>query len=366
MKINIIKSLCILFAMTQLAACEKEAEITRLGLVEFPRTLKSSANSLVLDADNDSTKVIDFTWDAVSYGIEAPVTYSLQFDLPSDTSGPAAWGKAQEFPVGNDVLTTGLMGYDINKIAINGLGLEAGVMIQMVVRVKSYVDRPAYSNAITINVNPFTPPAPVNSYPSIWVPGDYQGWNPSTAPTIVSIKNDGLYEGYIYIPEGGTLQYKYTAQPGWEPMAYGDGGNGVLIEANYAGGNFTAPSAGYYELSADLNTMKWTATKTTWAIIGDATPGGWSTDTQLNYDVTNQVWTVTADMKSAGSFKFRANNAWAINFGIDSEGKLAYADNPLYPYNPNLMNITVPSDGNYTITLDLHVPGQYTYKLKKN
>lgn len=366
MKTNIIKSLYIVLALAQLTACEKESEITRLGVVEFPRTFKSSINNLVLDADNDSVKVINFNWDAVSYGIEAPVTYTLQFDLPSDTSGPAAWGKAQEVIVGDDLLTKGLMGYELNKIAISGLGLEAGVMAQMVVRVKAYVDRPAYSNTIAFNINPYMSSTPVITYPSLWVPGDYQGWNPSTAPTIVSVNDDGLYEGYIYIPEGGSLQYKYTAQPAWEPMAYGDGGSGNLIEANFPGANFTAPTAGYYEMSANLNTMTWTATKTTWAIIGDASPGGWSTDTPMNYDVTNQVWTVTVNMKTAGSFKFRANNSWAINFGIDSEGKLAYADNPLYPYNPNLQNLTVPSDGNYTITLDLRVPGQYIYKLKKN
>jgi len=71
-------------------------------------------------------------------------------------------------------------------------------------------------------------------------------------------------------------------------------------------------------------------------------------------------------MVTAGSFKFRANNAWKIDFGIDATGKLGYVDNPLFPYNGKLSNLTVPSDGNYTITLDLHVPGQYSYKLKKN
>ena len=163
------------------------------------------------------------------------------------------------------------------------------------------------------------------------------------------------------------MQYKYTAQPDWTPMAYGDGWEmGVLIEANYSGGNFTAPSAGYYELSANLNTMIWTATKTTWGIIGDATPGGWSTDTQMTYDETLKVWTVTCDILSTGSFKFRANNAWAIDFAIDATGKLKYADNPLYPYDGTLSNLTVPASGNYTLTLDLHVPGAYTYKLKKN
>jgi len=86
----------------------------------------------------------------------------------------------------------------------------------------------------------------------------------------------------------------------------------------------------------------------------------------LTYDVTSKTWSVTCDMLSTGSFKFRANSAWKIDFGIDATGKLKYADNPLYPYDGTLLNLTVPTSGNYTITLDLHNSGLYTYKLKKN
>lgn len=366
MKTCIFKSLSAIILSALISSCVKDAEITTLGAINFPKTFRSSTNSVVLTADNDSVKVIDFNWDAVSYGIKAAVTYSLQFDIPSDTSGVTAWSKAYEFYVGDDLLTKGLMGYDLNKITINGLGLEPGVPAKVSVRVKSYVDRNAYSNVITLDVTPYAPPVVVVPYPSLWVPGDYQGWNPVNAPRIASVKDDKLYEGYIYIPEGGTLQFKFTAQPAWTPTAYGDAGGGNLKIANESGSNFTLPSAGYYELSANLNTMKWTATKTTWSIVGDATPGGWTTDTQMDYDVLNQVWKVTVNMKTAGSFKFRANNAWKIDFGIDSEGNIQYADNPLYPYNGTLSNLTVPTDGNYTITLDLHIPGQYSHKLKKN
>jgi starch-binding outer membrane protein SusE/F len=361
-----LKTLLAVFALALLVSCENDAEITKLSVVQFPQTFAGSVTSVVLTKDNGDAQVASFTWSAVSYGIKAAVTYSLQFDLPTDTAGTTPWSKAQEILVGEDLMTKAITGTELNKIALEGLGLESGVAAKMVVRVKSFVDRPAYSNVITLNVTPYVALVVVPSFPSLWIPGDYQGWNPATAPTIVSVKSDKFYEGYINIPEGGTLQYKYTAQADWTPMAYGDGGGGVLIEANYSGGNFTAPSAGYYELSANLNTMTWTATKTTWGIIGDATPGAWTTDTQMTYDDTNKVWTVTCDLLSTGSFKFRANSDWKIDFAIDSAGKLAYADNPLYPYNGTLSNLTVPTSGNYTITLDLHIAGQYTYKLKKN
>ena len=363
MKKYILKTLYAVFALVLFSSCSKDPDITKLTVISFPQTFSASTNQVTLTTANDSAVVAKFSWPSVKYEIVAPVMYTLQFDVPSDTIGMNGWSGAKEVLVGDDILTKGLIGIDLNKIAIDALSLNPGSVSRILVRVKSFVDRAAFSNVITLDVNPYVI---IVGYPSLWVPGDYQGWSPAAAPKIVSVNSDRLYEGYINIPEGGTLQYKYTAQPDWTPMAYGDGGTGTLIEANYAGGNFTAPSAGYYELTANLNTMKWTATKTTWGILGDATPGSWTTDTQLEYNAATKVWTVTCDMISAGSFKFRANNAWAIDFGIDANGKLAYADSPFFGYNANVSNITVPSNGNYTITLDLHIPGEYTYKLKKN
>src|SRR5690606_2679809 len=128
---------------------------------------------------------------------------------------------------------------------------------------------------------------------------------------------------------------------------------------------FTAPAPGYYLLTVNLNTMTYLLIKTSWGIIGAATPGGWDADTEMTYQPGNQVWTVTANMKAGGSFKFRANKAWQLDFGIDEEGNLAYANHPWLPY-IDRPQLTVPTDGNYTITLDLHVPGNYSYEIKKN
>jgi starch-binding outer membrane protein SusE/F len=51
---------------------------------------------------------------------------------------------------------------------------------------------------------------------------------------------------------------------------------------------------------------------------------------------------------------------------VDAAGKLVYADNPFYGYTAGLNNLTVPADGNYTITLDLHDASNYSYILHKN
>lgn len=347
------------------AACKKEAVLTYLDKVDFPPQLTASASGVALNPGNVDSAVMNFSWPAVTFKIAAPVTYKLQFDVPADTIGTNAWKNAAEVAVGEDILTKTITGDELNTLVKTKLGLVADSIQTVVARVVGTLDRPVYSNAVGFTVVPYQ----VFIAKKLWVPGDYQGWNPGAAPVLAEAAGrPDMYEGYIYVPAGGTYQFKMTPQADWTPTAYGDatGNSGDIIVANYAGGNMSVPSGGYYELTADLNTNKWTAKKTTWSIIGDATPGGWGSDTQMNYDAASQVWTLTADMKAGGSFKFRANNEWVIDFGVDGNGNLVYADNPFFGYTGGLNNLTVPSDGNYTITLDLHNSQQYTYRLVKN
>ena len=357
---NLLYSLGLLLVV--LAACNKEPHLTSMEVVSFPSALTASSNTVVLTESDSSAIAVTFDWPGVTYPINAPVTYSLQIGTPADTIGASPWANAATLLVGDDVFSRSLLGKELNAFATqSGFGPdEPGTLV---FRVMSFLDRPAFSTAVSIQVTPY---AEVSDYPAIWVPGDYQGWDPSSAPKIVSVKSDNVFEGYVYIPSGGSMEFKFTAQPAWEPMAYGDGGDGQLIEANYAGGNFTAPSEGHYLLTADLNNMRYTMINTTWSILGDATPGGWDSDTQLTYDAQNQVWTATVDLVANGSFKFRANNEWVLDFGVDHEGKLAYANHPVFEYDPDVQNITVPENGNYTITLDLSDPGNYTYRLTRN
>ena len=197
----------------------------------------------------------------------------------------------------------------------------------------------------------------------LYVPGAYQDWKPAVAPQIGAVAGSkARFEGYVNITGTGEQAFKFTDAPDWTHTNYGNAGGNKLDPDGQAGG-LTAPAGGYYELTADIDKRTWTATKTTWSVIGNATPGGWEKDTPMTYDPAKQVWTVTLALKADGSFKFRANNAWKIDFGLDSNGKLQYVDNPFFDYNPSIKDFTVPDDGNYTLTLDLHVPGKYMYSV---
>ncbi|NMM49534.1 SusE domain-containing protein [Marinigracilibium pacificum] len=356
---KLLKYIPVLIISIVFSGCNDDPELTVLQPVSFSSEITATPNSILISEPDTSNILLTVDWPAVDYHRDVPVTYSIQITTPGDT---ALWNNAWEKIVGDDILTAGLTGKELNTIAIEKFGIapeESGILA---IRVKSYVDRAAFSQPVTFEVTPYEV---ITSYPSLYIAGDFQGWNISNAATIVSVEDNGIYEGYLYLPEGGTNEFKVYAQPDWAPVSYGDGGNGTVIEANYAGGNFIAPSSGYYLFSVDLNTMTYLLIKTEWGIIGAATPSGWDADTDLTYDENSQSWKVTADMIANGSFKFRANDGWQIDFGIDEEGNLAYANHPWLDY-VEQPHLTVPEDGNYTITLDLHIPGKYTYSIVKN
>lgn len=350
-------NLITLFVCCITISCKKEAKLTYLDPVSFGSDLQASATDLLLSNATDTVSVITFSWPAVSYPIQSAVTYTLEVDVPADTLGDGAWSNATKVVVGDDALSKAYTGEDLNTLAL-AKGLIAGEQGTLVFRVQSYMDRGAYTRAVSVNVTPY------ENASVLYIPGNYQGWNPAAA-TIMSALKPNIYVAFVNFPEGDTYHFKFTSAPDWTHINYGDGGNGVLSTDGLAG-DLVVPESGYYELSANLKTSKWTYTKTTWSILGDASPGGWNTDTQLTYDSAKQVWTVTCDMLAAGSFKFRANNAWVIDFGINANGELAYADSPVYDYDATVQNITVPADGNYTITLDLHDSSNFNYTLLKN
>ncbi|OIR08397.1 hypothetical protein GALL_95650 [mine drainage metagenome] len=193
------------------------------------------------------------------------------------------------------------------------------------------------------------------AYGLLWVPGDYQGWSPATAPTLGSPKNDGNYEGYVNIPAGGTYQFKFAKTPDWS-NALGDGGGGTL---SGSGGNLTVPAGGYYRLIANTTANTWSAQATTWSLIGSFAASGWSTDVDMTFDGTAWVGTITT--AAGDQFKFRANHDWGTNLGeTGGKGSLWYNGDNIGDASKNF---AVPA-GTHTIKLILGNSGYYTYMIQ--
>src|SRR5690242_2400845 len=84
------------------ASCKKDETRTRLKAPASPKGFAASASQIVLSSANDSAVVAKFSWEAADYGFPAAVTYTLLFDVPSDTSGAAGWANAMKVTVATD------------------------------------------------------------------------------------------------------------------------------------------------------------------------------------------------------------------------------------------------------------------------
>jgi hypothetical protein len=200
---------------------------------------------------------------------------------------------------------------------------------------------------------------PVSTYGLMYVPGDYQGWNPATAPTLGSPNKDGSYDGYINFPAGGSYEFKLNTTPDWS-NSFGDGGSGTSGTLSSSGGNLKVPGPGYYHIVANTNTKTWSATKTTWGIIGSFSPSNWGSDVDMVYDASNNNWTATITTVAGDQFKFRANHDWGLNYGETGKGNLVVNGDNIGDAGKNF---AVPA-GMHKITLFLNNSGYYTYLIQ--
>lgn len=342
-------SIIILIAgLAGLLSCEKDEVKVELKTNPDVPVLNLESGAVIVLKQADKDVPIVYTWAEADFGAQVVITYNVQVDLQGNEFADAVTigtvNNSTALSITTEELNNKLLAMELDPSLPVALALEFRVKAS----VNEYVD-PVYSAVIPQTITPYYIPI---VYPLLFVPGSYQGWNPADSTTsIASAKSNDMYEGYIYF-ETDAAEFKYTQGPGWDVNWGDDAADGTL---DPGGANIIAGTAGYYKLNVDLVGMTHTFLRTDWGLVGDATPGGWDTDTPMTYDPVNKVWTVTVNL-TANKIKFRANGGWDLNYGDDGANGIL---------EPGGADIQVPSDGNYTVTLELSKP-IYRYKLVKN
>lgn len=268
--------------------------------------VSASVSTLVLKKEEGANKAITITWKAADFGYPAAITQVLQMDLKGNN-----FSSPKEVPL--PVKATSI---DFTVMEFNQLILPLGIPFQQAsdleFRVKSTISTevaPVFSNVIPVKVTPYE----LISW--IYVPGDYQGWDPTKADSLKSATGNGVYSGIIYYSDkqDASFEFKITPKKSWD-TAYGDAGDGKLTASG--GNNIKGPGAGSYQLDVDLNANTWKMSKNSWGVIGDGTASGWDSDQDLIYDNGSGLWKATLVLKT-GEIKFRFNDDWGKNLGGD-------------------------------------------------
>ncbi|MDE6268077.1 MAG: SusF/SusE family outer membrane protein [Muribaculaceae bacterium] len=171
------------------------------------------------------------------------------------------------------------------------------------------------------------------AYEQLYVPGGGNGWSFST---MLFTDNYIQYKGFAHLSGA----FKLTADPNWDGVTYGAGAEEGTIKKG--GGDISVAEDNLYFMNVDLTTLSYELTAIdAIGLIGDATANGWDGDTPMEPSADLLMWTVTTELK-AGTFKFRMNGDWAINLGGSLDNLELNGD-----------NISVASDGEYVVVLDL-------------
>lgn len=368
---KLFKWILLLMIITGLfSACKKEMDQIVISNPGSVKGFTASANELTLTSATAATEVITFTFQAPDYGTKVVSTYTLQFDVPSDTVGANAWGNAVDVKIVGDTTSKSFLGADLNSLLVTQLGLQTGTASTIAVRLRSEVNQPTGSpstikpvySTLKMSVTPYLA---VVVYPALLVKGGNSWITPATRTDgflLTSLKFDSKYEGYINLTNadgwGGDGLKLISTTDGKE---YGWGTNETTLSVG--GGNlWFTPSPAYMKVNADINELTVSYTPVSFFISGD--DNNWSTSaTPLTFNPATQEWSASNVALTAGkTLVFTSNGSYDISYKVDAKGALYFAGAPAWVAGNN---IPVTKTGVFTVTLNMSKGiGNYSYSIK--
>ncbi|WP_299437272.1 SusF/SusE family outer membrane protein [uncultured Aquimarina sp.] len=336
----------------------------------------SSEYVLTLDAfDNTAER---FVWQSPDFGADTAITYDLQGAAESTFTTFESLGTTSA----NDIAITVKQLFDLAAIAgldndpetsqvdgdgnpvLDGEGNpvpnNAGELFFRLVASVGTTDGGPSTTSDVLPLNVFLP-EPTGEEPIILLrelffvgnatAADWNNNNNNTPMTRdPQNENSYSYTGYFVANEFKLLEIKGQWQPQWGL----DGGG--FTSSDILGGDpasFVVPTTGYYTLTVSVDPDNLSSsfdpfdesasvTYPTIGFIGDATPDGWDSDTDLTQSTFDpHIWYANGVTLTVGEMKFRAQDDWAVNWGSNTElTGFATQDGP---------NIPVTREGVYDI-----------------
>ena len=273
---------------------------------------------ILLSGDAPDDVITTFTWlDYNTYGVN--VTYLLEVSKKgaNNFSTLGSVMNAKSFEATNKVLND----------AVLKAGLEADVKGEVDVRVTATSKSTGgtiekVSNIVTFKVTPYV------AFKNMFLVGNATAANWNNNNNNQAIFRDASNANkFHFIGKFGAGEFKFLEILGnWQPQW----GLKAGLVANSDGGDpgtFVTSAAGYYSFTMDILAKTYTLTPYTGTMTDYSTIGmigdfnGWGGDLALEqstYD--SHQWSLKdITITTTGKFKFRADGAWTVNWGADTE-----------------------------------------------
>ena len=364
-----LSSLFIAVAAMTMTSCDSDRDDnpildTSNMTTEFKLNTPAYANQLI---DLATSNTVNFTWSQPNYGMTLATIYSFQLALSEDFKDAVVDAEGNETTPanyadlsGSFVTVSGGIGASAINRAIVGLAgwqeeSEVPASMPVYLRCKAVLadnNVPAvYSNVVKINVVPSFKVSTSFAEFIYQIGDDSDGWSiahPLRSAVVDDVFN-GIYTGFTYL----NTEFKFRShQDSWDAPDWGYGGEDGKLEAQ--AGNIAVPKPAFYKMEVNMEELTYKLTPiASIGVVGPAQAGGWDGDTDLTYNPETGAWEGEMTL-AADEMKFRANDAWDINWG----GSL---DN----LTQDGANIMVDAAGNYKIQLFVTYEGAHRAVLTK-
>jgi hypothetical protein len=326
----VIALVSVMFVSCNADAVDNRPVLEGFSSPEMSSSLVGKTYTYILAEENATKEADTFVWNTAEYSQDVVVTYTLMMDVKGGN-----FSSPKILATTNNVTSASVLVKTLNQAAID-LGAETGKASQFDLRVKSSVSgnvSMVADNPLTITVTPYSGLV-AYAFTDWYLVGDATaaGWdtNNGNQPLFRSGTNSNLYKFTGYFKAG---YFKVISKLGsWAPMYGGSGGSLVYrgSDADADPASINIPTAGYYTFTMNVQNLTYTLVSfdasaatvhSTIGLIGSSRTGndtGWGEDTDMIQSSFNShFWTLTINLFD-GKAKFRANNAWDINWGGDT------------------------------------------------
>ena len=318
-----------------MTSCSDDITTPVLKLQQAAKLNAVNPATITFTKANSAEAFPQISWEKANYGKGAVVEYTVTITNNENKKSIEA-GNTED----NKLTFTN---EEMNSLLAK-IGAYPGHTYDFTVSLKSSAFKTLINdaqNTVNFKATPYDPNTVNIDWSYAYVAVGYPEWDYSKAYLLGDPDGDGTYQGWVQFDDECTF-------------AVVDGKDVTKVLAKDQ--KVDAAQKGFVEVTLTPDGNVTIGKPCEWGMIGEATSGGWTKDTKMEYDKDTRMWTAVTPLTDK-EFKFRANEGWDINYGSDKN-------------NPSVLaqggeNLKVAKTHAYIVKLNLTTAGKYTYTMEE-